>query len=117
MFEIFWLTRDFKTEQNDFIEFYLSFQIQIISYRRSIDFQISFKVPNKFSEIVQLVHSDPTFRPSFDVDHVCIRPYLAEVMQACWNADANQRPEFKGQIRQKLKPLFKEIQKRNIMVC
>ncbi|PAV83685.1 hypothetical protein WR25_22112 [Diploscapter pachys] len=66
-------------------------------------------------EIVQLVHSDPTFRPSFDVDHVCIRPYLAEVMQACWSADANQRPEFKGQIRQKLKPLFKEIQKRNIM--
>lgn len=62
---------------------------------------------------VRRVYSDPYFRP--DTSELEVQNYVKEVMAACWHHDPSQRPEFKGGIKNKLKPLFHQIYKQNIM--
>ncbi|KAF1766037.1 hypothetical protein GCK72_005992 [Caenorhabditis remanei] len=61
---------------------------------------------------VRRVYSDPYFRP--DTSDLEVQNYVKEVMAGCWHHDPSQRPEFKS-IKNKLKPLFHQIYKQNIM--
>uniref|UniRef100_A0A8R1DL58 Guanylate cyclase n=2 Tax=Caenorhabditis japonica TaxID=281687 RepID=A0A8R1DL58_CAEJA len=62
---------------------------------------------------VRRIYSDPYFRP--DMVELDVQNYVKEVMSACWHHDPSQRPEFKSGIRNRLKPLFYQIYKQNIM--
>uniref|UniRef100_A0A1I7TT06 Guanylate cyclase n=1 Tax=Caenorhabditis tropicalis TaxID=1561998 RepID=A0A1I7TT06_9PELO len=61
---------------------------------------------------VRRVYSDPYFRP--DTSDLEVQNYVKDVMVACWHHDPSQRPDFKS-IKNKLKPLFHQIYKQNIM--
>ncbi|CAI5441250.1 unnamed protein product [Caenorhabditis angaria] len=68
---------------------------------------------DQFEKIVRRVYNDPKFRPS--VKEVEAQNYIKDVMNACWSHQPHQRPDFKNGIRNRLKPLFTQIYKRNIM--
>ncbi|CAB3405369.1 unnamed protein product [Caenorhabditis bovis] len=68
---------------------------------------------NKGEKIVRRIYNDPTFRPEMKI--IEAQNYVKDVMTACWHHDPCQRPDFKSGIRNKLKPLFTQIYKRNIM--
>lgn len=65
------------------------------------------------TEIVARVAGGTCSRPNLS----CIegQDYVTETMRLCWSEYPENRPDFKNGVRQKLKPMFAGIYKRNIM--
>ncbi|KAK6738821.1 hypothetical protein RB195_020741 [Necator americanus] len=76
-------------------------------------FQIFAKSDTQVPEIVARVAGGTCSRPNLS----CIegQDYVIETMRLCWSEYPENRPDFKNGIRQKLKPMFAGIYKRNIM--
>uniref|UniRef100_A0A914XMS5 Guanylate cyclase n=1 Tax=Plectus sambesii TaxID=2011161 RepID=A0A914XMS5_9BILA len=53
------------------------------------------------------------YRPS--LENVECQNYVLETLRLCWAEQPEQRPDFRHGIRQRMKPMFSEIMKRNIM--
>ncbi|CAJ0606299.1 unnamed protein product [Cylicocyclus nassatus] len=64
-------------------------------------------------EIVARVVSGICSRPNLS----CVegQDYVTETMRQCWSEYSENRPDFKSGIRQRLKPMFAGIYKRNTM--
>ncbi|VDL66211.1 unnamed protein product, partial [Nippostrongylus brasiliensis] len=76
-------------------------------------FQIFAKSDTQVPEIVARVAGGSCSRPNL----ACIegQDYVTETMRQCWSEYPENRPDFKNGVRQKLKPMFAGIYKRNIM--
>ncbi|KAI6177512.1 Guanylate cyclase [Aphelenchoides bicaudatus] len=64
-------------------------------------------------DVVNRLLAGQFYRPQ--TDHLQCQNYVTETMQLCWAENPNLRPEFRTTIRHKLKPMFANIIKRNIM--
>lgn len=64
-------------------------------------------------EIVRRVSRDANFRPS--LVGLDLQNYITDTINLCWAEEPDQRPEFKNVIKNRLKPMFSQIYKRNIM--
>ncbi|CAJ0959875.1 unnamed protein product, partial [Mesorhabditis belari] len=64
-------------------------------------------------EVVRHVYEGTGFRPS--MEGIDCQNYVADIIRACWSENPDNRPDFKHQIRSRLKPMFAGIYKRNIM--
>ncbi|VDM77114.1 unnamed protein product, partial [Strongylus vulgaris] len=76
-------------------------------------FQIFAKNETQVPEIVARVAGGTCSRPNLS----CIegQDYVTETMRLCWSEYPENRPDFKNGVRQRLKPMFAGIYKRNIM--
>ncbi|EYC01466.1 hypothetical protein Y032_0107g3818 [Ancylostoma ceylanicum] len=76
-------------------------------------FQIFARNDAQVPEIVARVAGGTCSRPNLS----CIegQDYVTETMRLCWSEYPENRPDFKNGVRQKLKPMFAGIYKRNIM--
>ncbi|CAJ0587054.1 unnamed protein product, partial [Mesorhabditis spiculigera] len=64
-------------------------------------------------EVVRRVFDGSGLRPS--MEGIDCQNYVSDTIRACWAESPEARPDFKHQIRSRLKPLFAGIYKRNIM--
>ncbi|CAD6195344.1 unnamed protein product [Caenorhabditis auriculariae] len=76
-------------------------------------FRICGNVENHSEQVVRRIAIDPDFRPL--LNGIIVQNYVLDTIRQCWATLPEHRPDFKHGVRTRLKPLFSQIYKRNIM--